>query len=93
MSVKNTVKRTKIAETVKKIGGAASNTGTPEVQVALITSRINELNQHFGTHKKDFHSQRGLLKLVGQRRRLLTYLKKTDAKRYNQILQTLELRK
>jgi len=93
MSVKNTVKRTKIADTVKKLGGTASNTGTPEVQVALITNRINELNQHFTTHKKDFHSQRGLLKLVGQRRRLLTYLKNCDAKRYNQLIQTLELRK
>jgi small subunit ribosomal protein S15 len=63
------------------------------VQVALLTSRINELNQHFKTNAKDHSGKRGLLKMVGQRRRLLTYLKDRDQKRYTQLIQTLELRK
>src|ERR1700744_2388122 len=88
----------KNAEIVKKYGrGSAGpsgkDTGSPETQVALLTSRINELNQHFGVNPKDHHSKRGLLKMVGQRRRLLNYLKAVDAKRYNQLIQSLELRK
>jgi small subunit ribosomal protein S15 len=78
---------------VSKFGKAATNTGSTEVQVALITDRINELNQHFAKFSKDHHSRRGLLKLVGQRRRLLNYLKGSDSKRYNQLIQSLELRK
>ena len=72
---------------------AQGDTGSPEVQVALLTNRINELNEHFKDHKKDHHSKRGLLKMVGQRRRLLAYLKDTDLKRYTQLIQSLELRK
>jgi small subunit ribosomal protein S15 len=61
--------------------------------VALLTNHINELNEHFKSHPKDHHSKRGLLKMVGQRRRLLNYLKKSDTKRYSQLITSLELRK
>ena len=70
-----------------------SDTGSPEVQVALITERIAELTEHFKTHVKDHHSRRGLLKLVGQRRRLLDYLKITNVDRYRKIVGQLNLRK
>ena len=69
------------------------DTGSPEVQIALLSNRIVYLTDHFKVHKKDHHSRRGLLKLVGRRRRLLNYLKKRDAGRYQQILQELGLRK
>jgi len=69
------------------------DTGSPEVQVALLTARINDLNGHLQIHKKDHHSRRGLLKLVGQRRRLLTYLKGKDINRYRELIQRLGLRK
>lgn len=69
------------------------DTGSPEVQVALLTSRITYLTEHFKTHKKDFHSRTGLLKLVGQRRKLLNYLKKKDIMRYRDLIQRLNLRK
>src|SRR5215470_14829580 len=69
-----------------------TDTGSPEVQTALLTDRINYLNEHFKTHPKDHHSRRGLLKMVGQRRRLLNYLKNSDQKRYTQLIQSLELR-
>lgn len=69
------------------------DTGSPEVQIALLSNRITYLTDHFKVHKKDHHSRRGLLKLVGRRRRLLNYLKKTDVGRYQQILQELGLRK
>jgi small subunit ribosomal protein S15 len=88
-----TVIKEKKAEIVKKFARASSDTGSPEVQVALLTSRINELNGHFKDHMKDHHSRRGLLKMVGQRRSLLSYLKKTDLKRYTTLIQTLDLRK
>ena len=70
-----------------------SDTGSPEVQVALLTSRINELTEHFKTHTKDHHSRRGLLKLVGQRRRLLDYLKGKDLERYRSTIERLGIRK
>ena len=69
------------------------DTGSPEVQVALLTQRISYLADHFKTHKKDFHSRRGLLKLVGKRRRLLDYLKKSDVERYRKVVASLGLRK
>ncbi len=69
------------------------DTGSPEVQIALLSSRIAYLTEHFQTHKKDFHSRTGLLKLVGQRRKLLNYLKNKDIQRYRTILQRLNLRK
>jgi small subunit ribosomal protein S15 len=69
------------------------DTGSPEVQIALLSARIEYLTGHFKVHKKDHHSRRGLLKLVGQRRRLLDYLKKTDVERYRSIITRLGLRK
>lgn len=70
-----------------------NDTGSPEVQVALLSNRINYLTDHFKIHKKDHHSRRGLLKLVGQRRKLLNYLKKTEVKRYQDIIKELGIRK
>lgn len=69
------------------------DTGSPEVQVALLTERINNLNEHLKINKKDFHSQRGLLKMVGKRRRLLDYLKEKDIERYRTLIKALNLRK
>lgn len=69
------------------------DTGSPEVQVALLTARIEGLTGHFKVHKKDFHSRTGLLKLVGQRRKLLNYLKKKDIRRYRALIEKLGLRK
>ncbi len=69
------------------------DTGSPEVQVALLSERINLLTEHFKTHKKDHHSRRGLLKLVGQRRRLLDYLKGKDPARYKKLIEGLGIRK
>lgn len=69
------------------------DTGSPEVQIALITDRINYLTEHFMTHKKDHHSRTGLMKLVGQRKRLLEYLKQQDVKRYESLIKKLKLRK
>lgn len=69
------------------------DTGSSEVQVALLTNRINELTEHFKTHKKDHHGRRGLLKLVGRRRRLLAYLKQQDIERYRETIKRLGLRK
>lgn len=71
----------------------SSDTGSPEVQIALLTTRINQLVEHLKTHKHDEHSRRGLLKLVGQRRRHLAYLSRKDATRYREILERLGLRK
>ncbi len=70
-----------------------SDTGSPDVQVAILTKRINDLTEHFKIHKKDHHSRRGLLMLVGQRRRLLNYIKDRDVKRYRELVQSLNLRK
>ncbi|NPA49787.1 MAG: 30S ribosomal protein S15 [Thermodesulfobacteria bacterium] len=79
-------------EIIEKFARHSSDTGSPEVQIALLTARIKHLEQHFKTHKKDHHSRRGLLKLVGQRRRLLNYLKRTDFDRYRNIVKALGLR-
>ncbi len=70
-----------------------SDTGSPEVQIALLSNRITYLTEHFKTHAKDHHSRRGLLKLVGRRRRLLDYLKQTDVERYRSIIDKLGIRK
>jgi len=70
-----------------------TDTGSPEIQIALLTQRISHLNEHFKVHRKDHHSRRGLLKLVGQRRRLLNYLKNKDVKRYRAAIKALGLRK
>ncbi|MDI6795408.1 MAG: 30S ribosomal protein S15 [Desulfatibacillaceae bacterium] len=78
---------------IEKYKRHEADTGSPEVQVALLTNRIEYLTEHFKTHKKDHHSRRGLLKLVGQRRRLLNYLKNKDVHRYRAIIAELGLRK
>ncbi len=69
------------------------DTGSPEVQVAILTYRINDLNEHLKIHKKDHHSRRGLLKMVGQRRNLLNYVKQVDVERYRDLIKRLGLRK
>ena len=81
------------ADIVKAHARGANDTGSPEVQVALITARINELTPHFKQHAKDHHGRRGLLRLVNQRKRLLAYLKNKDADRYVALIQKLGLRK
>ncbi len=81
------------AAIVKANGRSAQDTGSPEVQVALLTARINELTPHFKTHAKDHHGRRGLLRMVNQRKRLLAYLKSKDADRYVALIQKLGLRK
>ena len=80
-------------EIIEKYARTAGDTGSPEVQVALLTARINELTDHFKANPKDHHSRRGLLKMVGQRRGLLAYLKKTDIERYRALIEKLGLRK
>jgi small subunit ribosomal protein S15 len=78
---------------INKFGRKDNDTGSPEVQVALLTARINELTEHLREHKKDHHSRRGLLMLVGQRRRLLDYLSRSDVERYRGLVQELGLRR
>ena len=80
-------------EMIKEYQTSEKDTGSPEVQVALLTKRIKYLTDHFNTHKKDHHSRRGMLKLVGQRRRLLDYLKKNDVDRYRTLIKRLGLRR
>ncbi|MEE4254372.1 MAG: 30S ribosomal protein S15 [Desulfuromusa sp.] len=80
-------------EIIDKYKRHEGDTGSPEVQVALLSERITYLTDHFKTHKKDHHSRRGLLKMVGQRRRLLDYLIKQDVERYRTIIQSLGLRR
>ncbi|HUG21143.1 30S ribosomal protein S15 [Piscinibacter sp.] len=81
------------AEVVKAHARGTNDTGSPEVQVALLTARINELTPHFKTHKKDHHGRRGLLKMVNARKSLLAYLKNKDAQRYTALIHNLGLRK
>lgn len=78
---------------IQKYARSEGDTGSPEVQVALLTARINYLNEHLKVHKKDHHSRRGLLKMVGQRRGLLNYLKAKDIDRYRALIASLNLRK
>ncbi len=81
-------------EIVKKYGKSEKDSGTPEVQVAILTKRINDLSaEHFNSHKKDNHSRRGLLKMVGKRRKILRYLENKDVQRYRKIIKELEIRK
>jgi len=80
------------SEIIAKFQQHEGDTGSPEVQIALLTERINYLTEHFKVHKKDHHSRRGLLKLVGQRRALLNYLKRTDVNRYRKVVDELGLR-
>jgi small subunit ribosomal protein S15 len=81
------------AEIINKYGKSATDTGSPEVQIAILTSHINMLTPHLEGHKKDHHGRLGLLKLVGKRRRLLEYLTKKDIGRYRKIIQELDIRK
>lgn len=81
------------AQVVKQYQRSGTDTGSAEVQVALLTERINSLAGHFKSHVKDFHSRRGLLKMVSQRRKLLDYLRRTDADKYRSIIERLSLRK
>ena len=87
------VQKDQKAEIIKKFRLSELDTGSSEVQVALLTARINDLTDHFGTHKKDKHSRRGLLTLVSRRRSLLSYLKKKDFSKYNQLIGDLGIRK
>lgn len=80
-------------EIIEKYKTHDGDTGSPEVQIALLSERITYLTDHFRTHKKDHHSRRGLLKIVGQRRRLLDYLKSKDVERYRNIIQSLGIRR
>ena len=80
-------------EIIKEFQTQEGDTGSPEVQIALLSKRITELTEHFRTHKKDHHSRRGLLKIVGKRRRLLDYLKKKDIERYRTIISRLGIRR
>jgi small subunit ribosomal protein S15 len=89
MTLTTEVKR----EIVGQHGRSDSDTGSPEVQIALLTRRINDLTAHVQTHSKDHHSRRGLLKLVGQRRRFLNYLQKNDLEGYRRLIQELGLRR
>ena len=81
------------AEIIKEYATHEGDTGSPEVQIAILTARINHLTEHLKTHKGDHHSRRGLLKMVGQRRNLLKYLRETDIERYRSIIARLGIRK
>ena len=87
------ISKEKKAEIIKTYGRTPEDTGSPEVQVALLTARIVELNEHLKENKKDHHSRRGLLKMVSQRRNLLAYLKKKDIEAYRELIAKLGLRK
>ena len=80
-------------ELVKEYATCEGDTGSPEVQIAILSERINTLTEHFKSHKKDHHSRRGLLKMVGQRRRLLRYLQNSDIERYREVIQKLGIRR
>ena len=81
------------AEIIKKYGGNEKDSGKTEVQIALLTKRLNDLTEHFNAHAKDHHSRRGLMMMVGKRRRLLDYLTKKDIERYRVIIKDLNIRK
>lgn len=80
-------------DTITKFAKSENDTGSPEVQIALATDRINHLTEHLKVHKKDYHSQRGLLKLVGRRRKMLDYLAEIDIERYRSVIAELGLRR
>ena len=83
----------KKAKVIKDYATKKEDTGSPEVQVAILTNRIEELSQHMRVHKKDFHSRRGLLAMVAKRRKLLDYLKKKDEDRYQKLIKSLKIRR
>ena len=87
------ISKEKKAEIIKTYGRTPEDTGSPEVQIAILTERIRELTEHLKVNKKDHHSRRGMLKMIGQRRNLLAYLQKNDIERYRSIVSRLGLRK
>ena len=87
------ITKEKKAEIIKNLGRTEGDTGSPEVQIAILSARIADLTEHLKTHKKDHHSRRGMLKMVGQRRGLLDYLKAKDIERYRAIVEKLGLRR
>ena len=87
------ISKEKTAAIIAEYGRKAGDTGSPEVQIAILTARITELTEHLKTNQKDHHSRRGLLKMVGQRRGLLDYLKKTDLEGYRALIEKLGIRK
>ncbi len=87
------ISKTQKADFIKKYGKSPNDSGTPEVQIAILTANINALSSHFGEHKKDNHSRVGLLRMVGKRRRLLDYLMEKNIERYRKIILELEIRK
>ncbi|MCK4813147.1 MAG: 30S ribosomal protein S15 [Candidatus Marinimicrobia bacterium] len=89
----SSIQKETIAEIVKKFGKKENDTGAPEVQVAILTQRIKDLTEHVKIHKKDHHNRRGLSQMVGQRRRLLRYIKKEDYNQYFELIKELGLRK
>ncbi len=91
--MENTILKSEKTEIIKKYARHEGDTGSPEVQIAVLTKRINDLTEHLRVNKKDHHSRRGLLKMVGQRRNLLNYLTKVDIERYRAIIAELGIRK
>jgi small subunit ribosomal protein S15 len=89
MSIQKKIKK----ELINTYAQNAKDTGSPEVQVAVLTTRIRNLSEHFQLHKKDFHSRRGLLQLIGKRKRLISYLKSADMNRYEKLITSLNIRK
>jgi small subunit ribosomal protein S15 len=87
------IAKEKKTEVINQFARQAGDTGSPEVQIAILTARIKELNEHLDVHPKDHHSRRGLLKMVGKRRNLLGYLKSVDIERYRSLIERLGLRK
>ncbi len=87
------IAKEKKAKIMEEYGRTPNDTGSPEVQIAILTARIQELTEHFKANPKDHHSRRGMLKMIGQRRGLLAYLKKTDIERYRTLIERLGLRK
>lgn len=87
------LEKTKKEEIIRQFHLHEVDTGSPEVQIALLSERLNSLTEHLRTHKKDHHSRRGLLRIVGRRRRLLDYLKRSDKERYGKVIERLGLRK
>ena len=93
MANRDSISRERTAELIKEFGKNDQDSGSAEVQVAILSERIRNLNEHLKVHKKDHHSRRGLLKMVGQRRNLLKYLKNVDVERYRSLIARLGLRK
>jgi len=93
MEERNMISKEQKRELIEKFGKTEGDTGSPEVQVAILTARINDLQVHFKANPKDHHSRRGLLKMVGQRRNLLAYLRNKDINRYRTLIEQLGLRK